>query len=344
MVYVDLARTAAVAVLGITIVEGTPPIALLWVTAFLLGCGEVFFDTSAEAMLPNVVESDVLERANARLFTTQTIAVDLVGPPIGAFLFAVAAALPFLIDSWSFLASAMIVLTLRGSFKPKRPTPVDGERSQGVASVRADIAGGWHYASSQRLLRSLIVLGCAWNFFAVGSESTTVLFAKRELGMSDTAFGFTWTGFAVGAVIAGWLTERIVERFGPGNTILATFLLGGVAGTTAALSHNAVVFVIGFGCSFAAGTAASIVVVTLRQQLVPDALRGRVSAMFRVGIYGSARPRCACDGSARAVSGVTRAAVGTRRRGLRAVRRRAHRSEQPHHRRRVGGAPRHRGN
>ncbi len=305
MVYVDLARTAAVAALGITIVEGTPPIALLWLTAFLLGCGEVFFDTAAEAMLPNVVGDDVLERANARLFVTQTTAVDLVGPPIGAFLYGAAAALPFLIDSWSFLASAMVVLSLRGSFRPKPRAGPDGVTPVAPGSVRADIAAGWHHARRNRLLRSLIVLGCAWNFFAVGSEATTVLFAKRELHMSDAAFGLAWTGFAVGAVLAGWLTERIVARFGPGNTILATFLLGGVAGTTAALSHTAIVFVLGFTCSFAAGTAASIVVVTLRQQLVPDALRGRVSAMFRVGIYASA-------GLGAIVMGVLAQSVGLR--------------------------------
>ncbi len=304
MVYVDLARTAAVALLGITIVEGTPPIALLWITAFLLGCGEAFFDTASEAILPNVVSDDVLERANSRLYVTQTVTVDIVGPAIGGALYAAAAALPFLLDSWSFLASAMIVLTLRGSFKAKRQAAV-GTNAAAAGSVRADIAAGWHYARNQRLLRSLIVLGCAWNFFAVGSEATTVLFAKRVLGMTSAEFGLTWAGFAVGAVIAGWLTERIVDRFGPGHTILATFLLGGVAGTTAALSHTAIVFALGFTCSFAAGTAASIVVVTLRQQLVPDVLRGRVSAMFRVAIYASA-------GLGAVVMGVLAQSVGIR--------------------------------
>jgi MFS family permease len=287
LVYVDFARTVAVLLLGFTVLRGTPPIALLWLTAFLLGCGEVFFDTAAEAMLPNVVDNEVLERANSRLLVTQTVAVEIVGPPVGAFLFTIAAALPFFIDSWSFLASALIVLTLRGSFKPKRREVTDAEPAA-ASSVRADIAEGWRHARRNRLLRSLIVLGCAWNFFAVGSEATTVLFAKRELNMSNAAFGLAWTGFAVGAVIAGWLTERIVDRFGPGNTILATFVLGGIAGVTAALSHTAIVFVLGFAFSFAAGTAASIVVVTLRQQLVPDTLRGRVSAMFRMAMFAAA--------------------------------------------------------
>ena len=306
------------------------------ITGFLFGCGEVFFDTSAEAMLPNVVDDDLLARANSRLYVTQSIAVDLIGPPIGALLFAVAASLPFLLDSWSFLASAMIVLTLRGSFRPKQQH-VDADADAGAAqeppaSARKAIADGWHFARGQRLLRSLIVLGCAWNFFAIGSESTTVLFAKRELHMSDAAFGLTWAGFAIGGVIAGWLTERIVDRFGPGHTILATFLLGGIAGTTAALSHNAVVFAVGFAASFAAGTAASIVVVTLRQQLVPDALRGRVLGDVSSGDLLFGRSRRARDGIARAVGRPARPTMGARRCGLRAVRGRVGRSEQPYDR------------
>src|SRR3954454_6574246 len=152
MAYVDFARTVAVGLLGVTIFYGTPPIALLWITAFLLGCGEVFFDTASEAILPNVVTDDVLERANSRLFVTQTIANEFVGPPIGAALFGVAASLPFFLDSWSFLASALVVLTLRGSFTPKRP---DTEAGRAPSSVRADIAAGWHYARNHRLLRSL---------------------------------------------------------------------------------------------------------------------------------------------------------------------------------------------
>ena len=49
----------------------------------------------------------------------------------------------------------------------------------------------------------------------------------------------------------------------------------------------------------------SIVVVTLRQQLVPDVLRGRVSAMFRVAVFASA-------GLGALVMGVLAQSVGLR--------------------------------
>ena len=290
MVYVDLARTVAIGTLGVVIVFGTPPIALIWAVAFLLGCGEVFFDSAAEAMLPNVVEEAQLERANSRLFVTQSVANEFIGPPVGAFLFAIAAALPFLLDAWSFLGAAMIVLTLRGRFSPAPVAPDDLATTspRAAAAFRSDVAAGWRFVRGHRLLRSLIGLGCAWNFFAVGAESTLVVFARRELHTSEAGYGLALTGFAVGGILAGWLTERIVAKIGPGRTILATFLLGAIAGFATATTHSIWVLAFAFACSFAAGTAASIVVLSLRQQLVPDELRGRVASLFRVGVFASA--------------------------------------------------------
>lgn len=295
MVYVDLARTVAVGLLGVVTVLGTPPIALIWLTAFLLGCGETFFDTASEAMLPAVVDEEHLERANSRLFATQTIANELVGPPIGALLFGVAAALPMLLDAWSFLAAAMIVLSLRGSFGNQHASGGDLIENREAESpdapppptVRGDIREGFAFVAQHRLLRSIVALGCVWNFFAVGAESTLVLFARRELHISASAYGLVLAGFAIGGVLAAWKTEAIAERFGPGTTIVATFALGSVAGLSAAFTHNTAVFVVAFACNFAAGTAASIVVMTLRQRLVPDALRGRVSSFFRVSVFAA---------------------------------------------------------
>ncbi len=302
MVIVDVGRTLVVAVLGLEIALGSPPIAALWLAAFLLGCGEVFFDSAAQAMLPSLIGDDeLLERANSRLYVAQSVTTDLIGPPVGAFLFAAVAALPFLIDAGSFAAAALIVATLVGSFRVRRATSAaatenaavgDASAAAAVAeprpSMRAELTEAWRYVRSQRLLRSLIALGCAWNFFAIGALSTNVLFARRVLHVSPAGYGFVLTGFAVGGVIAGLVTERITARIGPGTTILLTFLLGGLSGLVSAISQNAVVFALGFGISFAAGSAASIVVVTLRQQLVPDALRGRVNAFFRVAIFAAA--------------------------------------------------------
>ena len=50
----------------------------------------------------------------------------------------------------------------------------------------------------------------------------------------------------------------------------------------------ALAFAFAFACSFAAGTSASIVVLTLRQQIVPDEFRGRISSLFRVSVFASA--------------------------------------------------------
>jgi MFS family permease len=289
MVVVDVVRAVVVAALGVAVLVGTPPVALLWVAAFLLGCGEVFFDSASQAMLPAVVGDDaLLEKANSRLYATTAVGTELVGPPIGALLFGITVSLPFFLDAGSFLVASLIVLSLAGSFRPRRVTTKAPDGTDGRPTVRADLGEAWRYLRNHRLLRSLVALGCAWNFFATGAEATNVVFARRVLHVSAAGYGFVLTGFAVGGVLAGVFTDRISTRIGPGTTILSTFALGGAAGLLSAVSQNAVVFAIGYAMAFAAGTAASIVVVSLRQQLVPDALRGRITAFFRVAIFVSA--------------------------------------------------------
>src|SRR5213079_1932181 len=88
MATVDAGRCIAVGLLAIAVWQGNATVALIWVVAFLLGSGEVFFDNSAQSILPNLVATEHVERANARFFVTESVARDLAGPAVGAALFA----------------------------------------------------------------------------------------------------------------------------------------------------------------------------------------------------------------------------------------------------------------
>src|SRR6476661_8725659 len=98
MAVVDAGRCAAVGVLAIAVWQDHATVGLIWVVAFLLGSGEVFFDNSAQSILPSLVDDASIERANARFFITENVARDLAGPALGAALFARAASLPFALD------------------------------------------------------------------------------------------------------------------------------------------------------------------------------------------------------------------------------------------------------
>ena len=153
---------------------------LIALVAFALGTAETVFDNAAQAILPNVVDRDALEVANGRLYAAEVVTNQFVGPPLGAFLFAAAAAAPFLLDAGSFGIAALAVLGLRGSFRPVRDLGVDAPRP----SIRADIAEGLRWLRRHQLLRTLALVLGVLNLLDAGVLAVFVLYALEVLGLS----------------------------------------------------------------------------------------------------------------------------------------------------------------
>jgi MFS family permease len=300
MALVDSLRCVAVGLLAVAAWQHHASVSLIWVVAFLLGSGEVFFDNAAQSVLPSLVEPEQIERANARFSVTENVARDLAGPAIGAALFARAASLPFALDSASFLAASLIVFTLSGTYRARtrartRPTTRRARyqertrRRREEPSIRADLQEGWRFLHGHELLRSLLLLGCAYNFLIVGAEAINVLFALRVLHVSKSVYGLVLTAAAVGGIGAGLVADRVIKRLGPGGTLLTVFPMASIAGIAAGTTNTVFVFVLAVAISLGCGTFANIVIITLRQTLVPDELLGRVNSLFRVG-FATAAP------------------------------------------------------
>jgi MFS family permease len=117
MVGVACARAALVGALAAALLTGHASLPLLYAVFFLLSSGETLFDTAATTILPALVPREELPRANARLSAALTVTNQFVGPPLGGALFAIAVALPFLAGAGGLAAAALLLLTLRGTFR-----------------------------------------------------------------------------------------------------------------------------------------------------------------------------------------------------------------------------------
>ena len=95
LVTADALRTVVLGVLVAGIALGWAGIALVVAAAVVLGVGETVRDTAAQSTIPRLVAAPLLERANSRLVAGEIVGNEFVGPPVGAALFAVGAALPF---------------------------------------------------------------------------------------------------------------------------------------------------------------------------------------------------------------------------------------------------------
>jgi MFS family permease len=94
------------------VATGHVSLVFLVVFAFILNIGEVFYDIALHSYLPAIIGEAMLQRANSRLVTAETVVFEFAGPAAGGFLFARIIALPFFADAATFGLSAVILWAL----------------------------------------------------------------------------------------------------------------------------------------------------------------------------------------------------------------------------------------
>lgn len=273
LVVADLCRCALVGGLALIAAFSDVHMWMLWVLAFGLGAGEVFFDNGSQTILPSIVPDDQLERANGYFYATEVATNTFVGMPLGSALFAFAVWLPFGIDAASFAVAAVLAASLRGSFRPSATRSTD--------SLTTDLRGGLRWLLDHRVLRNLALVVTLMNLAFAATQATFVLFAKNVLHVSDRSFGPLVAVIGAGSLLAGLIGGKLVGAFGRRTTMLVAGASPAVTSVVIGLfPHTWLVIAMTTVQAFMT-TTWSILAVSLRQQLVPGHLFGRVNGVYR---------------------------------------------------------------
>lgn len=271
MTAASVLRVVVLAALGGAILLDSAPLPLLYGTFFLIGCAGLLYENAATAVLPGLVRRDQLERANGRLLAARTLCQSLLAAPLGAFLFATSQWSPFLLDAIALTLVAGLSLNLSGP----RPEP---KRT----SIAAAIKEGVRWLNGHTILRMLTITVAVSNVGLGAVLSILVLIARERLGLDEFGYGVLLTTIAVGGIVGGLVTTKVVAWIGPGNALrvgmvieLATHL--GLALTEDAITAGVILTLLGLHLLVFSTIGAS-----LRQALVPIALLGRVHSAYRM--------------------------------------------------------------
>ncbi|MEY4401537.1 MAG: hypothetical protein RL072_1402 [Actinomycetota bacterium] len=274
LVLSSVSRGALYAVVALLIMANQLNIWTLVVLIAVIASFEVVFDMSAQAFLPSLVESHLLERANGRLYSVEVVSNSFLGLPIGALLYAVAAFSPFGIQALSLLFAAMLISTLR----PRAPQVPSPEKR---ASFWADIAFGLRWLARHRLLRLLAVLLGIVNMAHMFAASVYAKFARDVLGIGPRGFGLLLGVSAAGAIVGGLVGDRVARRLGPAIALVVSYGMFAVLDLLPGLFPNVVVVVAAGALMSVFGTTWNVLTVSLRQRLIPPELFGRVNSVYR---------------------------------------------------------------
>ena len=104
--------------LALAIVVNQASIPIIYALLFLLGTADTLAENAAVAFLPEIVTEAQLSSANSHLQGAVLIGRQLIGPSLGAYLFVVAAGIPFGLDAATFVVAALLIGLIRKSSKP----------------------------------------------------------------------------------------------------------------------------------------------------------------------------------------------------------------------------------
>ena len=296
VIVVDLMRAAVLLVLTAALVTGAVNVPVVLVAMFLLGTAEVFADTTSHTLLPMVVDKRDLGIGNARIMTGGITMNEMVGPALGAALFAAGMAWPFVVQAvclglGAVLISRMVVPTL--------------VRPAGPSHVGRDIAEGFRWTWGNRAVRTLTITIVLFNVTYGAAWSVLVLYATQTLDMGPIGFGLLTTVVAVGGLVgtAGydWLERHVsLANIMRAGLIVETLTMLGLAVTTTPWVAMTILFVFGVH-AFIWGTTSR----TVRMRAVPTALQGRVGSLYSIGVFGGIVAGQAIGGVVATIWGIT---------------------------------------
>ncbi|MBT8199248.1 MAG: MFS transporter [Acidimicrobiia bacterium] len=281
MVVADIARAGGVLLIALLIVSGGISLAVIYVIAFLLGMAETLVDTSREALVPEVVAANQLEIANGRSQAAEFTSDDLLGPPLGGFLFLLATGAPFFVNALAFAVAAALIAWIPGSFR------TDREVAHGVKALRKDIGEGLRWLWGHKVLRVLSLTAGLSNLVATAVLSVFVLYAQDVLELGDLGFGIVLAAGGIGGILGAISAHSVEKTIGPGQLLILSVTGMAGAALTMALTSSPIVVGIAFALDGFMVSMWNVVVVSLRQALTPAELRGRVSSDARVLAFGA---------------------------------------------------------
>ncbi|MDF2989711.1 MAG: putative transporter [Microbacterium sp.] len=284
LIVANMLRGVAVLGLAVCVHLDVGGLLLLYAAFAVIGTLESAADNAAVSLVPSIVATRDLDRANARLSAAQLVADEFAGPPLGGLLFTVAAAVPVFAMGGLWAAAGLVALGL-----PMRRVVASDVPETPRRSVAREAASGASWLIRHRVVGGLAVVGALASVGYMLPFSILVVFAQEQLGLDGTGYGVILAASALGGLVGSFATPRVRRRLGYRWTIVASLLIGAASLLILAVTRDAVVAAVLLAAYILHAVAWGICSTSLRQRLVPEELRGRINAASRVaGLLGLA--------------------------------------------------------
>jgi MFS family permease len=285
MLAADGLRAGLVASIPLLQLLGLLQIWYLYVAAFALALVSLAFDVSTTALIPQLAQkgsndssdSSELTRANAAHQMAMQVA-SMAGPALAGLLIAAVGAFQALwVDALSFGGTFIVLLRM------SRMPAFNLERCcVEVQSMLRGIAEGFRWFRGSKVIRMLALQAATGNFGFGLVTGVLMYYLQDTLGLSAGVSGLNYAMLGVGGILGSIAIVPLARRYRRGVLYPAMLSLGFLGLLILAAVRTPWAPGLGFGIVAACDTAWVVLSTSVRQELIPAHLMGRVLSFSRL--------------------------------------------------------------
>jgi MFS family permease len=270
---------------------------MLFLASLTFGLVDAFFFPASTAIVPMVVAKEQIESGNALMQITAQLS-NFVGPALAGLVIAglsgagnlqsleasastgdvrgIGLAIGF--DTLTFIIAAIALWLMKGG----RAAAQHEEKQNVFASISEGLSLVW----SDPILRTMILLTAAINFFFTGPMGVGIPVLANHLPEGAAAFGAILSAFGGGALVGAILGGTLPTPRQLG--IIAMLLIaaaGAGLGLFGLVNNLLIAIVVAIGMGLAVGYT-NVVVISWLQKRIPAEKMGRVMSLVMLGSFG----------------------------------------------------------
>jgi MFS family permease len=277
------------------------PVIVYLALLLALGCITTVMAPSSVSLIPLIIERPDLERTNRISSSLQEIAT-ISGPALAGLSLKV-------VDAHWVYAFVAVTGIAAGTLYRSLPKPREITTLPNAGATRKDWRTGLRFIFRSPLLLPALTLDMFAVLFA-GVTALLPVIASNVLHVGPFGYGVLRSAQSIGAVFMAVLGGRLPPWKRPGRVLLIVVALFGRATMAFGLSRSFALSVALLVICGALDNISVVIRLTLEQMVVPDAIRGRVSAVHYVLIGMSNELGASESGYAARLVGTVPAIVG----------------------------------
>ena len=247
----------------------------LYVVAFVIGMVNTTAGSAAQIVLTQIVPRERLVEAHAKNALASS-AAEVAGPGAAGALIKITGA-PF-----ALLSTAMLLLT---SAMILRGVPITENAERVRTPFWPAMRAGLAFVRGHALLVTMASCVGIYQFCNQCAMVVQILFATRQLGLSERGVGLSYVALGVGTVLASLNGNRLVRRIGGGPAMVLGFSISGGGWLLLALAPINSAGIAAYALMlFLFGSGAVLIFInflSMRQSVTPAPLLGRMTSTMR---------------------------------------------------------------